>query len=249
MSYINFNNNAQAGFQNALAMGMQMGAQAREANERKEYRNALANYALDPNEQNTAAVAPYAPQLVMQQRAQEAQAQAQQQQQRKADLPMLGKLLNHAAQGQEQWNQAINTAQQYGIDVSGLPQQFDPEWAKSQATMIGALTTPEGQEIMSTAGKQAYDEGLRPGDGRFEGRVKEIWQQNGAVPYTDSSGATRLYIPGRGQPTQQPVSEGTVVENDAGERMVLRNGKWEPMTTGGTGSNVGPNFLDGLQPR
>lgn len=42
MSYINYNNGAQAGFQNALAMGMSMGAQAREAKERKEYRNALA---------------------------------------------------------------------------------------------------------------------------------------------------------------------------------------------------------------
>lgn len=237
------------GFQNALATGMQMGAQARQAKERKEYRNALAQFAIDPNEANTAAVAPYAPELVIQQRAQQAQAQDRQQEQRRADLPMLGKLLNHAAQGPEQWNQAVGIAQQYGIDVSGLPQQFDPEWAKSRATMIGALTTPEGQEIMSTAGKQAYDEGLRPGDGRFETRVKEIWQQNGALPYTDSSGATRLYIPGRGQPTQQPVAEGTVVENDAGERMVLRNGRWEPMTTGGTGNNVGPNFLDGLQPR
>lgn len=51
MGYINFTNGAQAGFQNALAMGMQMGAQAREAAERREYKNALAQF--DPENPET----------------------------------------------------------------------------------------------------------------------------------------------------------------------------------------------------
>lgn len=48
MSYINFGNNmAQTGFQNALSMGLQMGAQAAESANRRGFNNALANF--DPS--------------------------------------------------------------------------------------------------------------------------------------------------------------------------------------------------------
>lgn len=48
MSYINFGNNAaQQGFQNALSMGLQFGAQAAEAANRRGFNNALMNY--DPS--------------------------------------------------------------------------------------------------------------------------------------------------------------------------------------------------------
>lgn len=227
------------GFQNALAMGMQMGAQAREAKERKEYRNALAQY--DPNNPETIKpIMEVDPRtgLHLQQQAQ--RAQAQQTEQRRADLPMMTRLLEHAAQGPEQWQQARGLAQQYGIDVSGLPEQFDPEWAQSQAQTMKLLATPEGQEALSTAGKQAVDMGFQPGTPDFQAKVTEIWQQNGAIPYTDSEGATRLYIPGRnGVRTSQQITEGTVIENDAGERMVFRGGKWEAMTGGGAGNSAG----------
>lgn len=43
--------NAQRGFQNALAQGMQMGAQARQAREEREYKNALAQF--DPSNPET----------------------------------------------------------------------------------------------------------------------------------------------------------------------------------------------------
>jgi hypothetical protein len=78
VGYINFGNNAaQAGFQNALAMGMQMGAQAREARERKEYRNALANY--DPsNPESIKAVMAVDPRTGLQLQQQAAEQQAKQ---------------------------------------------------------------------------------------------------------------------------------------------------------------------------
>lgn len=237
------------GFQNALATGMQMGAQAREAADRREYRNALAQY--DPNNPDTLkAVMQVDPRTGMQLQNQQAQAQqhqaqmqAQQQQQRKADLPMLGKLLNFASQGPDQWQQAIGVAQQYGIDISGIPQQFDPDWAKSQATVIGALSTPEGQEALSTAGKQAVDMGFRPGTPEFQAKVTEIWQQNGAIPYTDAQGATRLYVPGKS--AQAGPESGSVV---GGFRFKGGNpndrANWEPVT-GGSGGNAGGNFRPG----
>lgn len=39
---------------------------------------------------------------------------------------------------------------------------------------------------------------------------------------------------------QGGYAEGTVIENDRGERMVLRNGQWQP--AGGAGSNASGNF-------
>lgn len=71
------------GFQNALAMGMQMGAQARQAREKREERNALAAYAKDPSEQNFAGLADVRPDLAIQQRG---QMQAQQQEARLNEL-------------------------------------------------------------------------------------------------------------------------------------------------------------------
>lgn len=229
------------GYQNALAMGMQMGAQAREAKERKEYRNALAGY--DPDNPETLkpimAVDPRTG-LHLQQQAQ--RAQAQQAEQRRADLPMMTRLLEHAAQGPEQWAQARGVAEQYGIDLSGLPEQFDPEWAQTQAQTMKLLATPEGQEALSTAGKQAVDMGYQPGTPEFQAKVTEIWQQNGAIPYTDASGATRLYMPGR---QQSGPEAGAVV---GGYRFKGGNpndrNAWEPVS-GGAASNGSGTFQPG----
>lgn len=234
----------------AIGQGVMQSFQAGQEQRRQmETRNALAAYAQNPNAETAAGIAQHDPytgiqigRYEQQKVAQEQQAQAQAANQRRADMPMLTRLLEHASKGEQQWNEALNMAQQYGIDTSTLPQQFDPQWAAQQAQTMKLLSTPEGQEALSTAGKQAVDMGFQPGTPEFQAKVTEIWQQNGAIPYTDSQGATRLYIPGRGQPTQQAVTEGTVVENDAGERMVLRNGKWEPMTTGGSGGNAGGSF-------
>lgn len=235
MSYINWGlgqgNNALAAF----GQGMQLGTFARQAQEQREARkaevegrNALAAYYGGDDSQKGAAFA-YDPKTAM---GIDGQRQTQQQaaaERRRADLPTLTRLLEHASQGPEQWQQALGVAQQYGIDTSSIPQQFDPQWAASQAQTLKLMQTPEAQEALSTAGKQAVDMGFQPGTPAFQAKVTEIWQQNGAIPYTDANGATRLYIPGRGEPTQQPVAEGTVIENDAGERMILRDGRWQPM--------------------
>lgn len=241
-------------FDNALAKGVQMGQMVRQRQDEKEKRNALATYATNPSEEGLAGLAPHVPEFVIAERqrmaAAQQQQQAQQTQQRRADMPMVGRLLDHASQGPEQWQQALGMAKQYGIDLTsaGVPEAFDPQWAKSQSTMFKALQTDEGQEALSTIGKQAVDMGFKPGTPEFQAKVTEIWQQNGAIPYTALDGSTRLYIPGRnGVPAPQPISENTVIENDAGEKMILRGGKWQPHPEGGAGaSRVGSNFLDGI---
>jgi len=66
-------------FQNSFNQFFQMGRQIKQGQEQKERQNALAAYVTDPNDQTLAAVAPHAPQLVLQhrkdQRAAEAKAQ------------------------------------------------------------------------------------------------------------------------------------------------------------------------------
>lgn len=224
-------------FDNALAMGYQFGQDIRKQREEKEFRNALAGY--DPNNPETIKPIMQAdPRLGFQLQREQASMQRQQQEQKRATMPILGKLLDFASESPENWQQALQIAPQYGIDVSNVPQQFDPEWAKQQSAVMSALATPQGQEIMSAAGKQAYDEGLRPGDGRFEQRVNQIWQQNSAIPYTDAQGATRLYIPGQ----QQGGPEvGAIVK---GHRFRGGNpndpASWEPV--GGAASNGSNGF-------
>lgn len=72
----------QRGFQNALAMGMQMGAQAREARDAREYRNALAQF--DPaNPDTLKPIMEIRPDVGLQLRG---QVQAQQAQQAEKDL-------------------------------------------------------------------------------------------------------------------------------------------------------------------
>ena len=236
-------------FQNALTQNLQIGSMLRQRKQQDEAakaesagKNALAGYATGDEEQFGAAVQ-YNPQAALgirgDMQAQEAAAQKQERDQ----LPLVSRLLENAAKGPEQWAQSMQVAQQYGIPLNGVPQQFDPEWASSQAQTLKLLQTPEGQEALSSAGKQAVDMGFQPGTPEFQAKVTELWQQSGAIPYTDSTGATRLYIPGRnGQPTQQAITEGTVVANDAGERMIYRGGKWEPMNAGGAGSNASGGF-------
>jgi len=180
-------------FQNALAQGFEVGSQMRQRREQTEQRNALAAYVLDPNEANTAAVAPHAPELVLRQRQQAADAEAQALRDRRADLPLATRLLEGATdEASYQHNKQVAT--QYGIDVSTFPPNFDPAWREQNLTTMRALATPQGQEALSTAGKIASDEGFQPGTPEFNARVTEIFtaQQMKTVPYQAGGGVASV---------------------------------------------------------
>jgi hypothetical protein len=72
-----FGPGAQAGFQNALATGLQIGGIVRQQTDARNERNALAAYATDPNEANLKALAPYQPDFVLKQGQQQQAAQAE----------------------------------------------------------------------------------------------------------------------------------------------------------------------------
>lgn len=164
----------------------------RQEREQRDYRNALAGYAMNPNEQGLASVAQYNPEFVIQERGRLQQQQQAQQQQQRNDLPVMERLLSQATP--ENWQQLLGVAQQHGLDVSQVPQQYDPQWLQETHALVQALQTPQGQEALSTAGKIAMDMGFQPGTPEFNQRVTDIFIAQEAKPYV-IAGETRLSLP------------------------------------------------------
>jgi hypothetical protein len=182
-------------FQNALSQGYQLGTDARVRREETEKKNALAEYAANPSQEGVAKIAAHAPQFAMQEGQRFRQEAAQTQQKQRADMGTFRKLLKHAAGSPEGWQQAMSAAQGMGLDVSAIPQQYDPNWAQTQLFIMDAVERPEGAEALSTAGKIAADMGHVPGTPEHAAATREIFLADAAKPYTGSSGETRLYIP------------------------------------------------------
>lgn len=167
-------NGPMGGFQNALAQGWQMGTAVRQQREETERRNALADYATNPSDETFGAMAQAAPEYAIQERQRQEQREAAARQQQQEQMGTVRQLLQAAG---ENPMQAYQAAQSMGIDLSGVPQPGSPgfeQWRQQQLFIMDALETPQGQEIMSTAGKQAFDEGFRPGTQEFQARVTEI---------------------------------------------------------------------------
>jgi hypothetical protein len=199
-------------FQNAFSMGQQLGAQARE----NQQRNALLQYAAKPSIEGAAATGD--PRLVMQQRRDEQEQVSQQRTQQRADMPLLTRLLDSATD-EASYQRARAVAGQYGIDVSGIPPGYDPAWVSQQSATLKLLQTPQGQEALSTLGKQAVDMGFRPGTPEFSAQVSKLWQVEsskllptqpggGVARYDPASGRTEMVIVpnSEGRPAGSPVS-------------------------------------------
>lgn len=246
---------AQGGFQNALAMGLQMGQMAGQAKRERDERNALAAYAKDPNEENFGGLADVRPDIAIQMRGQQARQQGEAAQQRRADLPLVTRLLE-TANDQESYTRNIAVAQQYGIDTSTLPPQFDPAWRDQTLMTMKALQSPEAQQALSTIGKEVADMGYQPGTPEFSAKVSELWttSQSKTIPY-QPGGNVINYNPVTGEATPlvqgqtpqgaaptAPPPPGTIEDGyryKGGNPSDPKN--WEPVA-GGAGGNVSGNF-------
>lgn len=195
--------NGSNSFQSAFGFGMQLGERLRQRQDDKATVSALTGLVANPEQDDKAFAelikglpAPaVASAIQMRQRYQagRADAQAKAVEQKRADLPMLIRLVeNSTDEASYQRNRA--TAQQYGVNMDNLPQQFDPAWRDQQLVTLKALSTPEGAQALSTAGKQAVDMGYKPGTPEFNRAVNEIWSASESKPYV-VGGETRLYQP------------------------------------------------------
>lgn len=192
MTGVNWGLNRGGGFENALAMGMQMGREVRQAKQQ----NAL----LEQRQQ----------QLDLQQRQAQRVAQRQQQEQRRADLPMVTRLLEGATD-EASYQRNLGVAQQYGIDTSTFPQNFDPVWREQNLATLKMLGSPDGQKALSAIGKEVADMGFQPGTPEFNAEVTRRWEQGqtktvpyqaggNVLEYNSATGTARPLVQGMSSP-------------------------------------------------
>jgi hypothetical protein len=206
------------GFQNALATGLQLGNQVRQNRER----NAL----LEQRQQ----------QIDLQQQQAQAQAQRQAQEDRLADLPMAVKLLESAVD-EPTYQRNMQIAQSYGIDTSTFPQTFDPQWRESNLATMKMLMEPEGQEALSTIGKEVADMGYRPGTPEFSAEVQKRWEQRQSKTIAYQAGGNVLdYNPATG--VARPLVQG---QTSSPGPMPFDPNEWE-VVEGGPASSAQGGF-------
>jgi hypothetical protein len=189
------------GFQNALATGLQFGQIARQRTEEREYKNALAAY--DPAKPETIKPIMQADPRVGIQLQRDAAAQAAERaKQQQADAGTFRRLLKHAAQSPEGWQQAVGAAQNMGLDLSGIPQQYDPDWAKQQLFIIDAMEDPDKR----TAIQQDIESlGIDPSSPEGVKAVGELILYKYGKPITDEQGRPSLALPQITVPQAAPV--------------------------------------------
>jgi len=240
----------QGGFQNALALGVQFGQQIKRnqreqaAQEQATQRNnALAQYAIDPNDQNFAVVAQYDAPTAISMRSQAIQGQAQQRQQQQADMGTFRRLLKRAAASPEGWQQALGAAQNLGLDVSSIPQQYDPEWASQQLFIMDAME--QDQEGLKGIAYELQQAGYEPGTPEYEQAARQIISNKYASEYVDQQGNTRrrsmldLQGPQAGE-LPQVTDDASYEALPAGAQ--FRDPQGNIRTKGGTASNSGGGF-------
>lgn len=198
-------NNALSYFQLGAQMGdrLRVRKEQREDRQREqEGRNALAAYATNPNDEGFAAAVQYDPRSAFAVRADVRQNQADERTQTQQRMKQVSRLFQGVTP--ENYGQRVSIASEMGLDVSGVPPQYDPAWVERQGQIYSFLA--EKPEALSTAGKQAMDMGYQPGTPQFNEVVQKIIEEGLAQPYLDEEGKTRLHIPRLGR--QSPAAGG-----------------------------------------
>jgi hypothetical protein len=171
---------------NALGMfqyGAQLGQNMQDRRDQREDRNALI--ALRERQEDR---------LAQQQQNEQAKAQ---QGERRANMGDVAKLFDGVTP--ENYGQRVALAQQMGVDVSGVPQQFDPAWIQQQQNVL-RFFNDQGEQGISGIARELVDAGFQPGTDEFNQAMRGVIQNKYASEYVDEAGNTRrrsaLQLPG-----------------------------------------------------
>jgi hypothetical protein len=171
--------------------------------------NALSQYAQNPNDPKSLnALAKYAPQQALQVRQQQAAAAKAAQGEQRDEMLIMGKLLDSATD-EASYQNGLQVAQRYGIDVAGAPPNFDPNWVNQQKMLVNAFG--ENKDKLPMIVQELQAAGYEPGTPEFIEQIRGTLKARNtvAVPFGPGGGAaaydkvngitTPLVIPNSGQ--------------------------------------------------
>ena len=208
MTQINWSLGQGNSFQNALAQGFQIGSQIKQQREQTAQRNALAEYARNPSEGGLNALADFAPEFVLQERARMQQGQAQAQQRGYEGIAQFRPVLEQVQANPALWGQARQTAIQSGIDASRIPEQYDPAWVQGQ--LLFAQSAEDGS--LPTIARELQVAGIDVATLEGQQVLRQVIEGRYATEYTDDQGNVRrqslFNLPPVGGPQQAPVNPG-----------------------------------------
>ncbi|MEO1908799.1 MAG: hypothetical protein ABGX08_17430 [Citromicrobium sp.] len=248
------------GFENALAMGLQMGSMAAEQRDKREYRNALSQF--DPTNADTLKpIMAVRPEVGLQLQGQVREQQAKQQQAQlmqaaiggdPAALDQLATVNFDAwkSLNAEQKAAAKQEAETYGnaaMDVLRLPPEQRAQAIMGYANRLGSQEIADIAQMPLDQQEQALRAAVAEA-----GMVQKLLEredprymaipQGGTLVDTRNPQAVQTF--GQQQAQAGGVTEGATATNpQTGEKIVFRNGAWQPM--GGAGGNASGGFPPG----
>ncbi len=172
--------------------------------QRKEYEaeNALAKYAQNPQDEKArAAMAKWAPEKLMdfqQQQRREAMAGLES---RREEIGMAAKIVGAIKpQDQAGWDQALQIAQQYGLDLSNVPKQFDPAHVQ-RIIQIDQALNPQKNDTPSAVREYEYRQRLPEAE---RGNYDRFRQSTRPQIFGSPESGYNIYDPNQGAPQAQP---------------------------------------------
>lgn len=146
------------------------------------------------------------------------------------------------------YQQARQAAQAYGIDVTGAPPTYDPDWVQTQHILANTFFR-EGPDKLTNTAQELVEAGLEPGTPEFQrAMAQRIAMQDSKVVNTTAGGMSGMLGPNGYQPFILPnpggaqagaaVGAGEERKSVGGRNFVKRGGQWFEETGGSNAAGI-----------
>jgi hypothetical protein len=174
--------------------------------------------------------------------------QAQQQRELEQQREQAGQIaqLTRGVADEATYQQRLQAARAYGIDVSGAPPQFDPDWVQTQ-NILAETFFREGPDKLTNTAQELQEAGFRPGTPEFQrAMAQRIAMQDSKVVNTTAGGMSGVLGPSGYHPFILPnpgtaeagaaVGAGEERKSIGGRSFVKRGGQWFEETAASNGA-------------